>query len=791
MDNKSRLTKWMTGYFIFLSLMLTANHFIKLAVDVPLFGLVTLIVYFGIFAIKRYKNTSIKVVAVIIGLILLIYGADYVLTSLSQMKSQDLIVENESQTLDQAEGIREQVKRHNVTIIQNLRDTLDYKKVVTFSKWLVTERIEKQIIKEEKITINKRFEFYLLALISILLTLLLSLVFRFKWFKLALLIPILLFVWLWYQFIDLPWIYSALYFAGVVAFFIMDHHEKLVASHPGFNTAYYPASKLMLTSITTGIVIIAIAGIITVAFPIKQVNYLVDLVTPNLWGARSGYSSSGLKMYSLKETAFQGESEILGGPVGEINTVDPIFWVKFDRKIDKAVYLKTTIKDNYDGLKWNNNGITYKSNFKYYLSDDNNVQMLTAGNFEGINGSIKINKKLTKTVTLFTPMGLYKTSLGSDRVYVSAENEAFYKAGAFVKYLSEYNFSASQRDFFKSPEVDYLQLSNRVEKRTIDLALQIGAFGKSDYEKMVMLTQFLSQNYTYSLTPLSNRERRDFVSSFLFETQKGYCTYFASTLAVMARINGIPSRYVEGFRVDPNEVGDGNDFSKVTGRDAHAWAEVYIEGYGWMIFEATPIYSEGSSLEETPTLDELIGAEETTEALTNEIGEFVTTNEPINLEDLLVEGDGGRGDLDTDIPSETITTKSNIMIYIYSGLVLLVVIIGFLLTRLPIRYLRNNYTHGFAIRIIYLLAYLIAETKGYASAEPEYVFTKADYAPSENKLWLKILYAKSERISDESLREGTITAMRHLKSVKENYIMRQGRIKYLKFRWFKITKLIP
>ncbi|GAB6107455.1 transglutaminase-like domain-containing protein [Fusibacter bizertensis] len=791
MDNKSKLTKWVTGYFIFLSLMFTLNYFLKLSVDISLFGLVTLMVYFGIYVIKRYKNISLRVAAILIIFLLFIYGADYVLTSLSKMKTQDLVIENESQTLDSAEGIHEQIKRHDVAIIQNLRDALDYKKVMTFGRWVADERIGKQMINGEKIDTNKKYEFYLLVLISFFLTLILYLIFRFKWLKLTLLIPILLFVWLWYQFIDLPWIYSAIYFAGVVAFFIMDHHEKLLLIHPDFNTAYYPAGKLMITSITTGIIIIAIAGITTTIFPIKQVNYLVDFITPNMWGARSGYTNSQLKMYSLKETAFQGESEILGGPVRDINTVDPIFWVKFDHKIDKAVYLKTTIKDNYDGLKWSNNGITYKTNFKYYLSDEKNVKLLTSGDFDGISGSIKINKKLTKTVTLFTPMGLYKTSLGSDRVYSSAENEAFYKAGAFIKYLNEYDFSASQRDFYESPEVDYLQLSNRIEKRTTDLALSVGSLGASDYEKMVLLTQFLSQTYTYSLTPLSNRERRDFVSTFLFETKKGYCTYFASALAIMARINGIPSRYVEGFRVDPNEVGDGKDYSKVTGRDAHAWAEVYIDGYGWMIFEATPIYSEASSPEFVPTLEELIAQEETTEAITNDSGETVVENRKISLEDLLAEEDGGRGNLNTDIPSKTLSTKSNNGKYVFIGFTLVLIVLLFFLRKLPLRYLRRKNTHGFAVRMIYVLAYLTAKSRDYPSTEPEYVFMKADYPQSEIKLLLKILYAKREQINDATVIKGIDTAMGHLKSARGNYIMRQGKFSYLKFRWHDITKLIP
>src|SRR5690606_4720381 len=128
-----------------------------------------------------------------------------------------------------------------------------------------------------------------------LMTILLSLGFEVKFFKGLLLVPSVVYVWLWYQFIDLPWIITGLYFGGVVAFFIMDHHEKLLKTHPEYNTSYYPAKKLMLTSVLTGFVVILLSGAITVIFPINQVNLIVDTLTPNLWGARSGYLNNQLK----------------------------------------------------------------------------------------------------------------------------------------------------------------------------------------------------------------------------------------------------------------------------------------------------------------------------------------------------------------------------------------------------------------------------------------------------------------------------------------------------------------
>jgi hypothetical protein len=55
----------------------------------------------------------------------------------------------------------------------------------------------------------------------------------------------------------------------------------------------------------------------------------------------------------------------------------------------------------------------------------------------------------------------------------------------------------------------------------------------------------------------------------------------------MARIAGIPSRYVEGFVVPPTR----EPTVAITNRMAHAWAEVYLEGFGWHIMEATPTYA--------------------------------------------------------------------------------------------------------------------------------------------------------------------------------------------------------
>ena len=60
-------------------------------------------------------------------------------------------------------------------------------------------------------------------------------------------------------------------------------------------------------------------------------------------------------------------------------------------------------------------------------------------------------------------------------------------------------------------------------------------------------------------------------------------------MVTLLRLLGIPARYVEGY-VLPSEQAFEEEYT-VTNRNAHAWVEVYFEGFGWMVFEPTTAYA--------------------------------------------------------------------------------------------------------------------------------------------------------------------------------------------------------
>ncbi len=105
----------------------------------------------------------------------------------------------------------------------------------------------------------------------------------------------------------------------------------------------------------------------------------------------------------------------------------------------------------------------------------------------------------------------------------------------------------------------------------------------------------LGRLYEYDpATPLTP-EGRDFVEYFLTESERGYCMHFASAAALLLRTMGIPARYVSGFTADTvaRQQVDVPDWA------AHAWVEIYIDGYGWYPVEVTPGYDWDATLSET------------------------------------------------------------------------------------------------------------------------------------------------------------------------------------------------
>lgn len=131
----------------------------------------------------------------------------------------------------------------------------------------------------------------------------------------------------------------------------------------------------------------------------------------------------------------------------------------------------------------------------------------------------------------------------------------------------------------------YLELPNYIDARISSLAERITSNQGTNFLKASAIERYLSTNYGYTLQ-LPLVPPKDPVANFLFERKAGHCEYFASSMAVMLRMLGIPSRIVNGFR--GGVYNDLTDTYIVRARDAHSWVEAYFPEYGWYTFDPTP-----------------------------------------------------------------------------------------------------------------------------------------------------------------------------------------------------------
>ena len=122
--------------------------------------------------------------------------------------------------------------------------------------------------------------------------------------------------------------------------------------------------------------------------------------------------------------------------------------------------------------------------------------------------------------------------------------------------------------------------------RTKALAESIVEGAATDWDKALRLEQFLLRNYPYDLGVEPLAPGRDAVEVFLFEEQAGYCSQFATAMAVMARHVGLPARVAMGYL--PGVYDPLTGATTVRAGDAHAWVEIRFRIAGWVAFDPTP-----------------------------------------------------------------------------------------------------------------------------------------------------------------------------------------------------------
>ena len=165
-----------------------------------------------------------------------------------------------------------------------------------------------------------------------------------------------------------------------------------------------------------------------------------------------------------------------------------------------------------------------------------------------------------------------------------------YEADSDIATATPAELRTAGRDYPLLIAGQYLRLPP-LDSRVPQLAAQITKPAGNDFDKAAAIENYLRTRFGYTLQ-LPQTPVKDPIANFLFERRQGHCEYFASSMAVMLRTIGIPSRVVTGFRSD--EFNDLTGNYVVRAKDAHAWVEAYFPGYGWQTFDPTPAGGSGS-----------------------------------------------------------------------------------------------------------------------------------------------------------------------------------------------------
>ncbi|MDP9383035.1 MAG: transglutaminase domain-containing protein [Chloroflexota bacterium] len=217
-------------------------------------------------------------------------------------------------------------------------------------------------------------------------------------------------------------------------------------------------------------------------------------------------------------------------------------------------------------------------------SEERLTDELIALNRRGIQASFRYQRGAAPVIRY-----AYYEANQHDLQVVTAQQAArkgeTYKVTSFVPNPTDEQLNAERRPVPEWVRDRYLEtgsLPERVRAR----ALELTQGAKTTHEKAQAIELYLRSLKYKENMPLTP-PGRDFVDYFLFDRKEGYCTSFASAMAVMLRSLDVPARVVTGFAPGKYDTRLGRYV--VTEAQAHMWPQVYYPTYGWVNYEPTPI----------------------------------------------------------------------------------------------------------------------------------------------------------------------------------------------------------
>ena len=328
-----------------------------------------------------------------------------------------------------------------------------------------------------------------------------------------------------------------------------------------------------------------------------------------------GEGSYGAGGFDLGYSGLAPRGFALGGDI------DPNNRTVMRVKTSTPTLLAGAVCDSYNGVGWYDSWASGRFRFTSPLwrgkrREVYRVGLPSSGKAAELYGKVTRVAALDVTLsarllTLFAggkPEGLTMPVYGdASDVYFNSQGELFTLAlpDISVNYVLKTRvFDRTREDFdgnmrrlvqlaaaSRDREYEDIALRNTAVSETVepfvwDLVSEITAGCDNDYDKALAIEGWIRENCTYTKTPGDPPPERDFLSAFL-ETREGYCTYYATAMTLMARMAGLPARYVTGYGLKQADKKPQTTSYIATNATAHAWSQVYFYGVGWVDFDPT------------------------------------------------------------------------------------------------------------------------------------------------------------------------------------------------------------
>ena len=378
----------------------------------------------------------------------------------------------------------------------------------------------------------------------------------------------------------------------------------------GRDVDVWEPSPLAAAGRRLGVVGVAAAVLLPLLMP-SITGGLLSQITQNGSGIGDGTGGSGTG----------GKISLFAALNGSLTQGDTVQIIKLTTDEQEPFYLRFGVADQLTNVGFGSRGPTGNS-VNRGLPDPRGST--AGGDFQQYHAQVEVSDNLKQTLLPIYANTIHTGDLGGGWSF--DPNQQVVYSGRQTTKGKKYSFDYVRASYTEGElrgaeplsrdNPLRAQYTNTPRDAYVDSLVASLIKGKTtDYDKMRALYNYFSKenNFSYSLSTAPAGSSSD-IAAFL-KNKVGYCQQYAAALAWMARVAGIPARVAFGFTKGAQQ----GDSWIITNRNAHAWTEIYLQGFGWIPFDATPASSVAGSTrtdwapnvdQPTPTASSSSGAAE-------------------------------------------------------------------------------------------------------------------------------------------------------------------------------------